>query len=323
MIKNKSILFYIILLILGTGIFIMNNKNNSIKTQIPEVPWHSLRKDMLLEICTILYTKKEPVRYNIRRENGVWNIIYPINIQALPEKAINLANTFLNLYPSRKLTNLSSEEFISYGLDKPVLKIAGILKNNKTNQFIIGKKTSIGNQYYIAANQDKETAYILDTTYLEPYIQGIAGIINNHLVTQTIDQINKIKFINFKKETLIFESSNNFWIQIYPHINRKIDWGVRRFLLDVKNLTFDPNSIIFDINDKLLSKFNINTNNSPQLQLFFNDGTKSKFFISSIKTNNAYIIYNLSQNLIATSDQSIIQEIFNTIITDFTINNHE
>lgn len=323
MIKNKNILISIILLIIGAGIFVFINQSRESQTLTPQIPWAKLRKDMLTEISVTLYTQKSPVQYSIKRAQGAWRVAYPISIQALPEKAIHLANTFLNLYPDQKLTNLSQEEFISYGLTKPVLRVQGILKNKKTNCFIVGKKTNIGNRYYIAVNNKTNFAYLIQNTYLEPFIQGISGIINNYLVTQPINNIINIKFINFRKQEMHFNSSNQFWIQTKPYQNKKVDWGVRQFLLRAKNLNFDPHTLHFTINQKILSKFNINTNSSPQLKLRFNDGTGSQFFIGSIQSNNTYPIYNSTQDLIGSGDKNTIEDIFNTSIQDFTINKNE
>ncbi|MGL4389124.1 MAG: DUF4340 domain-containing protein, partial [Brevinema sp.] len=269
-------------------------------------------------IETILYKETNSFRYNIKKNQGTWYLDSPIQIVAQQDKSIVLVNEFLNLKPSSLLSNISVEEFDSFGLNNPSLKISGIFKDNITNFFIVGNKTSVGEQYYVATSQKSKLVYLIDNKALSYFINGISHLIDPYFISRPIDQVVSISLKTFQNEIFIFTNDNE-WSQITPSTNNELDWGIRRFLLYTKELKFNPNNITFNISNETLSTLKIDTNTSPMLKLLYNDGTKVLFYIGTELKNNYYPVYSVSQHLISFSDQNIINQIFNITEKDLEI----
>ncbi|MGL4367389.1 MAG: DUF4340 domain-containing protein [Brevinemataceae bacterium] len=309
--KETSIFISLSLLLIGLGILIITEKRKiRIKPHVQNISWSTMRKDQLTGIETILYQDSKEFRYSLERKNAEWYLTYPIQTEASASKSAILANDFLNLNIQSTISNVSTEEFESYGLSNPILKVSGIFKKNLTNSFIVGKKTSVGNQYYIAENNITNTVYIIEQTNLEPFLQGITSIINNYFITRSTDEILELSIRNFKGQELSFAYINGFWIQTAPQENTQIDWIFRRFLLRVKDLQFKPETIIFNTNKSTLEKIGISTNSSPKISVTFQNGSFSEFYIGKERQDNTYPVFIPSQSLIALSEDDIINEIF-------------
>ncbi len=305
----------VVLLMITWGIFTYINKQKVQKrADIIQMSWADHRKDKLVSIISTIYRDTNEVSYILQKSQGTWQLVEPFSSTIFVDKAIILANGFLTLTPSEEITDITKEEIVSYGLDKPTFKIQGVF-DSETNGFIIGKPTAVGGQYYIQDLNNTDVVYIIEEQKLIPFIQGVSTLINNYFVTQSTDDIVYVSFQNMLQEKILITNSNHFWtIDDTP-----ADWGTKRFLLALKELSFDARTINFDTSNESFSNFGINKETSPQISLVFNDGTTNTLMVGLSNINKAYPIYLSKENMIAYSSESGIQDIFSTIRQDFQI----
>lgn len=315
---KKQFIIPIILFFLGWGIFIIIDKR-TVKIKDSSIPlsWSKIRKDKLSEIEIQKNTNNTKIRYNIKREQGAWILTYPINFPILQEKVILVANYFLTLTPKQKLTDIDSDTWNSYGLNNPRFQISGIFNDNSTNGFIIGNVTTIGNQYYIAELNNTNTVYIVAESSIDIFTQDVTSIVNTQIFFTPNDEITAVYFRNLKEQYIVLTNIDNFWIQIEPETNKNVDWGTTKFLLSIKDLFFQANTVDFDVSTETLKNIGVDENISPTLSLVLKDGTKTEIFLGSLTTNNMYPIYIPEEKIITYIPSLVIQEIFNTLIGDF------
>ena len=313
---KKQLLISGIILFIGWGIFtFINQKQVRSKENVIKLSWSNIRKDKFLSLTTTIYKNNTNVSYTITKNQGSWILTEPINISILPEKAALLVNGLLTLTPSQMLTNINETELNNYGLNSPQLKITGSF-DNAIYGFIVGQKTTIGNQFYIKDINNSNTVYLVDSNVIEPFIQGISSIINNKFLTQSTDDILAIKFKNIHQEIIELTNKNAFWIQKMPEENSNVDWGTKKFLLSLKDLTFNTDSFSFDVDDTILKNLGIDKNSSLMISLLFNNGEYSDLYIGSKTNNNTYPIYISKNNMIAYIDLLMMQNIFSVSTKD-------
>ena len=313
---KKQLLISGIILFIGWGIFtFINQKQVRSKENVIKLSWSNIRKDKFLSLTTTIYKNNTNVSYTITRNQGSWILTEPINISILPEKAALLVNGLLTLTPSQMLTNINETELNNYGLNSPQLKITGSF-DNAIYGFIVGQKTTIGNQFYIKDINNSNTVYLVDSNVIEPFIQGISSIINNKFLTQSTDDILAIKFKNIHQEIIELTNKNAFWIQKMPEENSNVDWGTKKFLLSLKDLIFNTDSFSFDVDDTILKNLGIDKNSSLMISLLFNNGEYSDLYIGSKTNNNTYPIYISKNNMIAYIDLLMMQNIFSVSTKD-------
>ena len=315
---KKQLLISSILLLAGWGIFtFIDKKQVRSKNDVVKFSWSNIRKDKFSALTTVIYKKDKSVQYTLTRDQGTWIITDPINIAVLPEKATLLVNGLLTLTPTQILTNISESELSTYGLDAPRIKVTGDFENT-IHGFIVGQKTPVGDQLYIADINTSNTVYVVNYNAVEPFLQGISSIIDNRFLTESIDDIISIKFKNIQKEVIELTNENTFWIQTFPEVNRNADWGTKNFLLTLKNITFSKDSFNFDVNDTILQSLGIDKTNSPMIELLFKNGDRSELYIGTKTTGGKYPIYISKQNIIAHIDSLMMQSVFNVSAQDLT-----
>ena len=315
---KKQLLISSILLLAGWGIFtFIDKKQVRSKNDVVKFSWSNIRKDKFSALTTVIYKKDKSVQYTLTRDQGTWIITDPINIAVLPEKATLLVNGLLTLTPTQILTNISESELSAYGLDAPRIKVTGDFENT-IHGFIVGQKTPVGDQLYIADINTSNTVYVVNYNAVEPFLQGISSIIDNRFLTESIDDIISIKFKNIQKEVIELTNENTFWIQTFPEVNRNADWGTKNFLLTLKNITFSKDSFNFDVNDTILQSLGIDKMNSPMIELLFKNGDRSELYIGTKTTEGKYPIYISKQNIIAHIDSLMMQSVFNVSAQDLT-----
>ena len=315
---KKQLLISSILLLAGWGIFtFIDKKQVRSKNDVVKFSWSNIRKDKFSALTTVIYKKDKSVQYTLTRDQGTWIITDPINIAVLPEKATLLVNGLLTLTPTQILTNISESELSTYGLDAPRIKVTGDFENT-IHGFIVGQKTPVGDQLYIADINTSNTVYVVNYNAVEPFLQGISSIIDNRFLTESIDDIISIKFKNIQKEVIELTNENTFWIQTFPEVNRNADWGTKNFLLTLKNITFSKDSFNFDVNDTILQSLGIDKMNSPMIELLFKNGDRSELYIGTKTTGGKYPIYISKQNIIAHIDSLMMQSVFNVSAQDLT-----
>ncbi len=313
---KKQLLISGILLVAGWGIFtFIDQKKVRSKDSVIKLPWSDIRKDKFSALTTTIYKKNNSVQYTLTRDQGSWIITDPINIAVLPEKATLLVNGLLTLTPSQVLTNINNSELSAYGLDSPQIKVTGNF-DNTTYGFIVGQKTPVGDQLYIADINSSNTVYLINDTAIEPFLQGISSIIDNRFLTESTDDIVSIKFKNVQQEVIELTNDNSFWVQTLPEVNRNVDWGTKNFLLSLKNISFDKDSFSFDVNDTILQSLGINKNVSPMIILLFKSGEYSELYIGAKTAEEKYPIYISKQNIIAYIDPLMMQSVFNISAQD-------
>ncbi len=148
-----------------------------------------------------------------------------------------------------------------------------------------------------------------------PFIQGISSLINNYFVTQSTDDIVYVSLQNMLQEKILLTNSNYFWIMADD--NTPADWGTKRFLLSLKDLSFDAKTISFDTSEESFANLGINADTSPQISLVFNNGTTNTLLVGLSNIGGAYPIYLSGEDVIAYSADAGINDIFNTIRQDF------
>ena len=315
---KKQLLISSILLLAGWGIFtFIDKKQVRSKNDVVKFSWSNIRKDKFSALTTVIYKKDKSVQYTLTRDQGTWIITDPINIAVLPEKATLLVNGLLTLTPTQILTNISEAELSAYGLDAPRIKVTGNFEGT-IHGFIVGQKTPVGDQLYIADINTSNTVYVVNYNAVEPFLQGISSIIDNRFLTESIDDIISIKFKNIQKEVIELTNENTFWIQTFPEVNRNADWGTKNFLLTLKNITFSKDSFNFDVNDTILQSLGIDKTNSPMIELLFKNGDRSELYIGTKTTEGKYPIYISKQNIIAHIDSLMMQSVFNVSAQDLT-----
>lgn len=315
--RYKSWIFIGILCVTGAAFLIGMRVKNKPQADLLEFPWSEIRKDNLLGIESILYQKNKKFQYKLLREQNTWHLEEPLQIEALPEKAILLANSFLTMQPLEKISDISAEDYKAYGFSEPRLEVQAIIKNDTNQGFIVGTKTRVGNNFYIMLLNQTNTAYTISGNSLEPFLAGASALINNNIFTEPSDSVQGIKFRNFQGKEIFFIKKDNFWVQIYPENNTEKDWGLRRFILHAKNLYFYPQSIIFSANHQQLQEAGINTNTAPYLTLIFEDKTSSVFLGN--KQENGYAVYIPTLNILAAIPIDIADTVFNIDSNDFKI----
>ena len=315
---KKQLLISSILLFAGWGIFtFINKKEVRSKNNVIKLSWSDIRKDKFSALTTTVYKNNKSVQYTLTRDQGSWVITEPINIAVLPEKATLLVNSLLTLTPSQVLTNVSDSELTGYGLDTPRIKVTG--EFDKTiHGFIVGQKTPVGDQLYIADINNSNTVYIVNFNAIEPFLQGISSIIDNRFLIESTDDIVSIKFKNTKKEVIELTNKNTFWVQTLPEANPNVDWGTKNFLLSLKNLAFDKESFSLDVNDTILQSLGIDKTSSSMILLLFKSGEYSELYIGTKTTEGKYPIYISKQNIIAYIDTLMMQSVFNVSAQDLT-----
>ena len=315
---KKQLLISGILLFAGWGIFTFINKREvRSKHTVIKLSWSDIRKDKFLALTTTVYKNNDSVQYTLTRDQGSWIITEPINIAVLPEKATLLVNGLLTLTPSQVLTNINQSELTTYGLDAPRIKVTGNFENT-IHGFIVGQKTPVGDQLYIADINHFNTVYVVDFKAIEPFLQGISSIIDNRFLTESTDDIVSIKFKNIQKEVIELTNKNTFWVQTLPEANPNVDWGTKNFLLSLKNLAFDKKSFSLDVNDAILQSLGIDKISSPMILLSFKNGEYSELYIGTKTAEEKYPIYISKQNIIAYIDPLMMQSVFNVSAQDLT-----
>ncbi len=307
----------VVLLMIAWGVFTYTNKQKvQKKADIIQMSWADIRKDKLVSIVSTIYRDTNEVSYILQKSQGTWQLVEPFNATIFVDKAIILANGFLTLTPSEEITDATKEDLISYGLDTPTFKIQGVF-DSETNGFIIGNRTAIGEQYYIQDLNNKDIVYIIEEQKLIPFIQGVSTLINNYFVTQSTDDIIYVSFQNMIQEKILITNSNHFWIMTDD--NSPADWGTKRFLLALKELSFDARSINFDTSKESLVAFGISEETSPQISLIFKDNSTNTLMVGLSNDNGVYPIYLSKEDMIAYSSASGILDIFSTIRQDFQV----
>ena len=313
---KKQLLISSILLFTGWGIFtFIDQKKVRSKDTVIKLSWSDIRKDKFSELTTIIYKNNDNVQYTLTKDHGSWIITEPINIAVLPEKVTLLVNGLLTLTPSQMLTNISESELGTYGLDAPRIKVTGNF-DNTIHGFIVGQKTPIGDQLYIADINNSNTVYIVNFNAIEPFLQGISSIIDNRFLTESTDDIISIKFKNIQKEVIELTNDNAFWVKTFPKDNKNADWGTKNFLLNLKNLVFNKDSFSFDVNDTILQSLGIDKTSSSMIELLFKNGDRSELYIGTKTTDNKYPIYISKKNIIAYVDPLMIQSVFSVSAQD-------
>lgn len=315
--RYKSLIFIGILCITGAVFLIGAHLKNKPQTDPLKFPWSELRKDNLLGIESVLYQENKKFPYKLLREQNTWHLEEPLQIDALPEKAILLANTFLTVKPLEKITGISAEDYKTYGFSEPRLEVQAIIKNSTNQGFIVGTETRVGNNFYIMLLDQTNTAYTVSGSSLEPFLAGASALINNNIFTESSDSVQEIKFRNFQGKENFFIKKDNFWVQIFPENNTEKDWGLRQFILHAKNLYFYPQSIVFSASQQQLQKAGINTNTAPYLTLIFEDKTSSVFLGN--KQENGYAAYIPTLNILAAIPTDIANTVFHIDSNDFKI----
>ncbi|MGL5955833.1 MAG: DUF4340 domain-containing protein [Brevinema sp.] len=314
MIKNKFLISIVLVLLAGSIFVYMDRIKIRQKSNVITLSWSQLRKDKLTEIISIVSQESNALSYSLKKEKGTWYLEKPVQISLLPEQVIVLINSFLTLTPNTILSN--TDDFESYGLNTLSHKILGIF-DNQTNGFIIGQEASIGDQFYIQDINNTNLVYLVDSSMISVFMQGLAPMINNYFVTTSTDDISLVAFHNNAGEKFVLTNNGSFWVQTEPEEDTRVDWGTRKFLLELKNFSFDPKTINLDTSDEVLQELGIDRIESPQITLVLQDQTMNTLMIGSSNSQGLYPIYITKENIIAYTSREKVNMVFNTLNLDF------
>ena len=315
---KKQFIIPIVLIVLGWGIFTFVEKRKiRTKDNTIQLSWSNLRKDQLTGLATTLYKPQGTLTYTIQRVQGEWVLTEPLNTPLLAEKTILLANSFLTLSPEQEFTNVDPENYTSYGLDTPKVRVIGTLKDGSSVGFIIGDKTTVGDQYYIAEIDKPNSIYSVSTEDILFFIEGIEAIIETRIFSQSSENALAIEFHNLKNEVIKLTNIDQFWSQTFPEANKNVDWGTRKFLLSARDLVFEANSLKFNVTPMELLDVGIDLEQSPRLIVTFLEGEKVAMYLSSKATENYYPVYLAKENMIVFCSKASIHSVFDIQTADF------
>lgn len=311
----KKLTLTIIFLISALFIFTYLEKSKvKAKDNALTFSWDHYRKDKL---TTITATKHgvEDITYTIKKENGIWSLVEPISITIFQEKTLALVNAFLTLTPSSILTNIAPEDMYSYGLNIPAYKIAGVF-DGETNEFIIGDKARVGDNYYVVDKNRPDEVYLVSEKQLVPFILGLSALVNNDFLTKSTEELTQVSFKNNEDVIITLSNDNQMWIQTSPTTNNQADWGARKFLLSLRDLSFDVKTLSFDITEENLSELGITKDKSKFLELIF-DNNNTNTYIFGDPINKMYPVYSSHEQIIAYVPVDVMDVVFGARLQDF------
>lgn len=311
--KKTSIFSAGLLLLVSSGFFLYMSSRKPKKVE--GFPWAELRKDALIGMEIELGMSSE--KFSLAFNQGEWKLVKPEYYQTLPDKVAILANTFMTLKPKSILTNLTVEEYNAYGFSTPRVHFTARVKGGKNIALLLGKETSIGEDIYAAVEGVKEIAYIVPSKEAAIFFQGMNTLINNNILVENSDRLNRIMFRNLKNESQTFEKIESFWIE-RPSGDTNKDWGVRRFILSAQDLKFETKEIIYNVSSAQLLEAGIDTNLSPMLSFTFDDDKTSTVFVGK-KISNYYAVYLPEMKLSALVQTDLINGVFNYSSKDMVV----
>lgn len=312
--KQKLLISTSLLLIALGMFFYIDRKKVRQKSNTLVFSWDHYRKDTLTTIISTIYRGNNERAFSLQKENGEWFLKSPLELTIFPEKALALANSFLTLRPQEVYSNVTDETKSSYGLNTPQFKIIGLFAG-ETNGFLIGDKTTVGEQFYISDLNDTNLVYLVDKEQLAPFMTGVSTFVNNYFLTKSTDEIVYVSFYNREKINIVLTNSNRFWVQTAPTSNNHVDWGTRKFLLRLKDLSFNAKMLKFDTSEENLMKLGINKE-SLQMHLIFEDNSTNSLLVGEAK-EGVYPLYISAENIIVFAKTDDVDTIFNTTLNDF------
>ncbi|MGL5721446.1 MAG: DUF4340 domain-containing protein [Brevinema sp.] len=275
--KKQSVLTVGILLVLSIicFIYVTNRSKSGVSDRYP---WADARKDALVSLEITDSRPNSPRKFILSMENGVLGVFKPIHYATSPDRIAIFATTFMNLKPKNMFTNVSPEEFNAYGLNTPQLRINVSIKGQSDTTLLLGTSTTLGGDVYTALENNRNVVYLLAAQEASILLGGMNMLLYNAPYSVQVDNATQVFLRNNRGEDWDFIKTNGFWVQ-HPSMETNKDWGMRRFLLQAKDLSFETNVILYDLASSELSNLGVDTNTSPYISLRYEDSSSYSIFI--------------------------------------------
>ncbi|MGL5721993.1 MAG: DUF4340 domain-containing protein [Brevinema sp.] len=312
--KKQSVLTVGILFVLSIVCFfyVSNRSKNAIRDTYP---WSEARKDALVSLELEDYRPNSPRKFVLSQENGVWGIFKPIHYAVSQDRIAIFATTFMNLKPKNIFTNVSPEEYNAYGFNNPQMRINAKIKGLPDSTILLGTSTTLGGDVYTALESNKDVVYLLSASEASIILGGLNVLLNSTPFNREYDDNSQVLVKNLLDEDWDFIKTNGFWV-LQPSMETNKDWGMRRFLLQTKDLRFETNLIRYDVSSSELNDMGINVNESPYLRIRNSEASYTVFL--GAEQEGMYQAYIPEMQMGVSISSALVHQVFRISLNDLT-----
>jgi hypothetical protein len=160
-----------------------------------------------------IHRKDVPKLELSRNDSGVWEITAPKALAADKEAVSGVLST-LSALKSERLIEDNASDLAAYGLAAPPLDIEFTLKDNKTQQLLVGDQTPTGNAYYVMLAGDPRLFTL--ASYNKTSMDKTANDLRDkRLLTADFDKVSQIELTS-RKQDITFARVKDAWQILKP-----------------------------------------------------------------------------------------------------------
>jgi hypothetical protein len=194
-----------------------------------------------------IHRRDEPQLDLARSDSGQWQITAPKPLTADQDAVSNVLSALSSLNADRLLEQKASA-LAPYGLTHPALELRVTLKDQKTQELLIGDQTPAGNAYYAMLVGDPRlfTLASYDKSSLDKTSDDLR---DKRLLTADFDKVSQIELItqkSDKKEDLVFARNKDAWQLLKPKPFRTDNSQVEELIRSLKSAKFDTGTAADD-----------------------------------------------------------------------------
>ena len=190
--KPKGLLMAVVLLAGFGGLWWWSNRKQEADSKKPADTSSKLLtipEDQFLEIRF----KRGAATVALRRDNGAWRITEPQPYPADPDAARSLVVALSSLAAETAIEDQASD-LTQYGLNPPVLDIAVLRKDGKTDELQVGDATPTSSGFY-ARVASSQRVLALSSYVKESLDKGLNDLRDKRLLTFDQDKIARIQLL--------------------------------------------------------------------------------------------------------------------------------
>lgn len=148
-----------------------------------------------------------------RNDSGVWQITAPKALTADQQTISGVLSTLSSLRSERVIEDKASD-LATYGLGVPPLAIQFTVKDNKTQDLLVGDQTPAGNAYYVMLRGDPRVFTIasFNKTSLD---KTVTDLRDQRLLTADFDKVSQMELIS-RKQGITFARVKDSWQILKP-----------------------------------------------------------------------------------------------------------
>jgi hypothetical protein len=188
--KPKGLLIAVVLLAGLGGLWWWSNRKQEADAKKPADPTKSLLKISEDQFQEIRF-KRGSETVALRRDNGKWRITEPLPYPADPDAARAMV-TALSAVTSDTVIEDKAADFAQYGLNPPVLDIAVLRRDGKTDELQVGDATPTNSGYYVRVTGSPRVA-TLATYNKESLDKHLNDLRDKRLLTFDQDKIARLQ----------------------------------------------------------------------------------------------------------------------------------